>query len=83
MPGTLDFALNDGEVCRRSNRLQLHDTFGGPVRAPLMLTIAGAAMLGSLGFAASQSAHRLNPVVELLAQRKPVFGLYAPSNCST
>jgi 2-keto-3-deoxy-L-rhamnonate aldolase RhmA len=50
------------------------------VRAPLMLTIAGAAMLGSLGFAASQSAHRLNPVVELLAQRKPVFGLYAPSN---
>jgi hypothetical protein len=53
------------------------------VRAPLMLTIAGAAMLGSLGFAASQSAHRLNPVVELLAQRKPVFGLYAPSNCST
>ncbi|MDB4877882.1 MAG: hypothetical protein JWM41_4328 [Gemmatimonadetes bacterium] len=50
------------------------------MRAPLMLTMAGAAMLGSLGFAKIQSAHRLNPVVELLSQNKPVFGLYAPSN---
>ena len=32
------------------------------------------------GVAAIQGPRRLNPVVELLAQRKPVFGVYAPRN---
>ena len=32
------------------------------------------------GLAAVQGTRRLNPVVELLAQRKPVFGVYAPRN---
>lgn len=36
-------------------------------------------MLGGLGFA-RQGQRRLNPVVELLAQKQPVFGVYAPSN---
>jgi 4-hydroxy-2-oxoheptanedioate aldolase len=50
------------------------------VRAPLIITFAGAITLGTMGLGAYQSAHRLNPTVELLAAHKPVFGLYAPSN---
>ncbi|MEO6879302.1 MAG: aldolase/citrate lyase family protein [Gemmatimonadaceae bacterium] len=53
------------------------------MRAPLLVTLAGATMLGTLGFSAYQSAHRFNPTVELLAAHKPVFGLYAPSNPRT
>lgn len=47
-----------------------------------MLVIAGATgltMLGGLGFA-KQATRHLNPVVELLAKKQPVFGLYIPSN---
>ena len=43
-----------------------------------ILPIAAAALVGGLGMV--QSQRRLNPVIELLAQKKPVFGLYAPSN---
>jgi len=43
-----------------------------------MLTIFAVPMLG--GLAAAQAPQRLNPLVELLEQRKPIFGLYAPSN---
>jgi 2-keto-3-deoxy-L-rhamnonate aldolase RhmA len=47
-----------------------------------MLVIAGATVvttLGGLGFVRQGTRH-LNPVVELLAQKQPVFGLYIPSN---
>jgi 2-keto-3-deoxy-L-rhamnonate aldolase RhmA len=47
-----------------------------------MLAIAsatGVTMLGGLGFVRQGTRH-LNPVVELLAQKQPVFGLYIPSN---
>jgi 2-keto-3-deoxy-L-rhamnonate aldolase RhmA len=43
-----------------------------------MLTIAAVSVLSGLGM--QQSQRRLNPVIEVLAQKKPVFGLYAPSN---
>jgi 2-keto-3-deoxy-L-rhamnonate aldolase RhmA len=43
-----------------------------------MVTIAAGTMLGGLGL--HQGQRRLNPVIELLAQKKPVFGLYAPAN---
>lgn len=36
-------------------------------------------MLGGLGFVRQEPRH-LNPVVELLAHKQPVFGLYAPAN---
>jgi 2-keto-3-deoxy-L-rhamnonate aldolase RhmA len=52
------------------------------VRTRQMLAIAsatGVTMLGGLGFV-RQGARHLNPVVELLAQKQPVFGLYIPSN---
>ncbi|MGH7463143.1 MAG: hypothetical protein ACREMA_19210, partial [Longimicrobiales bacterium] len=48
------------------------------MRAPLILTIMAATMLP--GSAMAQSAPRLNPIIELLEQKKPVFGLYAPRN---
>jgi 2-keto-3-deoxy-L-rhamnonate aldolase RhmA len=42
------------------------------------LTAAGVAILGGLGMA--QPPARLNPVIELLEQKRPIFGLYAPAN---
>ena len=40
--------------------------------------IAAGTVLGGVGL--HQEQRRFNPVVELLAQKKPVFGMYAPSN---
>jgi 2-keto-3-deoxy-L-rhamnonate aldolase RhmA len=48
------------------------------MRARWMVTIATGTIVTGLGF--HQEQRRLNPVVELLAQKKPIFGLYAPSN---
>jgi 4-hydroxy-2-oxoheptanedioate aldolase len=47
------------------------------MRAQLILSAAGIAALTSL--TAAQPKTRINPLVDLLAQKKPVFGLYAPS----
>ena len=47
------------------------------MRVQRMITVAGIAAL--TGVAIAQSTARLNPVVDLLAQKKPVFVLYAPS----
>lgn len=44
----------------------------------LLLTAIGATVFATLVLA--QPKPRLNPVIELLAQKKAVFGLYAPSN---
>jgi 4-hydroxy-2-oxoheptanedioate aldolase len=43
-----------------------------------MLTIAAISTIGTIGFRKAQQ--HFNPVVELLAQKKPVFGVYIPSN---
>jgi 2-keto-3-deoxy-L-rhamnonate aldolase RhmA len=48
------------------------------MRARLVLTLSATLALGSLP--AGQGSTRLNPMVELMAAGKPVFGLYAPSN---
>ena len=50
------------------------------MRNRLVLILAGSAFI--VGGLAAQTARkpRLNPVIELLEQKKPVFGLYAPSN---
>jgi 2-keto-3-deoxy-L-rhamnonate aldolase RhmA len=45
----------------------------------LVLALFGAALCTSL-LVAQTTKQRLNPVIELLEQKKPVFGLYAPSN---
>ncbi|HVH55707.1 MAG TPA: aldolase/citrate lyase family protein [Vicinamibacterales bacterium] len=47
------------------------------MRASLILSAVGIAALTSL--TAAQPKTRINPLVDLLAQKKPVFGLYAPS----
>jgi 2-keto-3-deoxy-L-rhamnonate aldolase RhmA len=48
------------------------------VRNRSVLALTGVALAG--GLLVAQSKPRLNPVIELLEQKKPVFGLYAPSN---
>lgn len=45
-----------------------------------MLTLAVIVTVGGLVVVDGQGARRFNPMVELLSQKKPVFGLYAPSN---
>lgn len=45
----------------------------------VVLALAGAALCSGLVLAQA-SKQRLNPVVDLLEQKRPVFGLYAPSN---
>src|SRR5688500_1067480 len=48
----------------------------------VLLLVAAALPLagGVIALGAAQRPPRLNPVIELLEQKKPVFGLYAPSN---
>ena len=48
------------------------------MRARLLLTCSAVLVFTSLGM--GQAATRLNPMIELMAAKKPVFGLYAPSN---
>lgn len=48
------------------------------MRTRLLLTMMSPALLGTAAF--GQGAPHLNPVVDLLAQKKPVFGVYAPRN---
>ena len=48
------------------------------MRARLIVMSAAVAAAGSLALA--QAPTHFNPMVELLAAKKPVFGLYAPSN---
>jgi 4-hydroxy-2-oxoheptanedioate aldolase len=50
------------------------------VRARLTLALLGIAALGGIVVAETPPRQRLNPVIDLLEQGKPVFGLYAPSN---
>jgi 2-keto-3-deoxy-L-rhamnonate aldolase RhmA len=53
------------------------------VRNPLVVAFLGAALVTGLVTAQAPKRQRLNPVIDLLAQKKPVFGLYAPSNRRT
>ena len=48
------------------------------MRARVVLMSAAVVAAGTLAF--GQAPKRLNPMIELMAAKKPVFGLYAPSN---
>ncbi|MGQ0642071.1 MAG: aldolase/citrate lyase family protein [Gemmatimonadaceae bacterium] len=48
------------------------------MRIRLLLTAVGLASVAAPGNA--QTQRRLNPIIELLDQKQPVFGLYAPAN---
>ena len=50
------------------------------MRNRLVFTVFGVAMLTGLVTAQPTRKPRLNPVIQLLEEKKPVFGLYAPSN---
>ena len=47
------------------------------MRARILWMVAGVAASGAL--AAAQPTGRINPMIDLLEQKKPVFGVYAPS----
>lgn len=42
--------------------------------------VGGLALLGTVAMAQSNAGAHLNPMIALHAQKKPVFGLYAPAN---
>ncbi len=48
------------------------------MRVHVILTIAAVAALANSG--AAQTRRRLNPIIDLLERKQPVFGLYAPAN---
>lgn len=50
------------------------------MRSRWMFVLLGIGMVGGLALAQPASRPRLNPVIALLEQKKPVMGLYAPSN---
>ena len=52
------------------------------MRNRLVIAVMGGALLSGMVLVQAQTARkqRLNPMIELLEQKKPVFGLYAPSN---
>ena len=50
------------------------------MRNRLVISLFGAVLCAGLVAAQAPKTTRLNPVIELLEQKKPVFGLYAPSN---
>lgn len=50
------------------------------MRSRWMLTVATVGLAGALLSAQAPQRSRLNPVIALLEQGKPVFGLYVPSN---
>jgi 4-hydroxy-2-oxoheptanedioate aldolase len=45
-----------------------------------MLLVAITALFVGVGLGQNQRRQRLNPIIELLEQKKPVFGIYTPSN---
>jgi 4-hydroxy-2-oxoheptanedioate aldolase len=51
---------------------------GGNMRGRLVFILAAIVAVGTV--IEGQGQRRLNPTIELLSQKKPVFGLYAPSN---
>ena len=44
------------------------------------IALMSAALIAAGSIAAGQAPKRLNPMIELMVAKKPVFGLYAPSN---
>ena len=48
------------------------------MRKTLTITSLGIALLSGIALGQAQEPRRLNPVIELLAQDKSVFGVYAP-----
>ena len=50
------------------------------MRSRSWVAAVGVAVIGAASVGQGQRNTHLNPMIELLAQKKPIFGLYAPSN---
>src|SRR5688572_26906573 len=44
------------------------------------IVLMSAALIAAGSIAIGQAPKRLNPMIDLMVAKKPVFGLYAPSN---
>src|SRR4051794_14523547 len=51
-------------------------------RSIVVLVTVSAALLGPVAAGQAPRRQRLNNVIDLLEQKKPVFGVYAPSNAT-
>src|SRR5262245_36584657 len=54
-------------------------TLGTRMRSRTILLAVIVTLLANMGLG-QQHRQRLNPIIDLLEQKKPVFGLYTPSN---
>ena len=50
------------------------------MRSRLALAAIGVSVLGTLTIGQEKTGRHLNPMIDLHLQKKPIFGLYAPSN---
>jgi len=50
------------------------------MRSRMWLAALGVAVFGAVSVGQGQKSKHLNPMIDLHAQKKPIFGLYAPSN---
>ena len=50
------------------------------MRSRMWMAAIGMAVIGAASVGQGQQTKHLNPMIELHAQKKPIFGLYAPSN---
>ena len=50
------------------------------MRSRMWLAALGVAVIGAASVGQGQTSKHLNPMIDLHAQKKPIFGLYAPSN---
>jgi 4-hydroxy-2-oxoheptanedioate aldolase len=50
------------------------------MRSRMWLAALGVAVFGAVSVGQGQKSKHLNPMIDLHVQKKPIFGLYAPSN---
>ena len=50
------------------------------MRSRIALAAVGVTALGTLAIGQQKPGTHLNPMIDLHIQKKPIFGLYAPSN---
>ena len=50
------------------------------MRSRMLLAVIGLSALGTLASGQEKPGRHLNPMIDLHIQKKPIFGLYAPSN---
>ena len=85
-PGGVRSAHATNRPCRLTDPLcqpplaLSRSTLGGHMRSRIWLGLLGVALTASPTNGEAQHSERINPLIELQEQGRPVFGLYAPAN---